>query len=78
MTSTGDAHGRAFGAGLLSSVGELSSFATRAALAPWDLAVIARTPYDPTDYQPKLFVAPSFDRLIDDLMRWIEDGAWRV
>lgn len=65
---------RGFGAGVLSSIGEL-----RRAVGidpgprklPWDLEVIAATPYDPTDYQPQVFVAPSFGRMIEDLNRWL-------
>ena len=68
---------RAFGAGLLSSFGELGTFATRAELREWDLDRIAETPYDPTDYQPWIYVAPSFDRLLGDLIGWIEAGAWK-
>lgn len=57
---------RAFGAGLLGSVGELQRLA-RAELRPWDLETIAATPYDPTDCQPRYFLAPSFERLLDDV-----------
>lgn len=60
---------RAYGAGLLSSYGELGSFRDRAELAPFDVERIARTPYDPTDYQKVLFVAESFD----DMVRRVED-----
>lgn len=68
---------RAWGAGLLSSYGELEGFDTRSELCAWDLDAIAATPYDPTDYQPRLFVAPSFERALDDLIAWIEGGSWR-
>jgi phenylalanine-4-hydroxylase len=68
---------KAFGAGLLSSVGELQNFAERSELLPWDLAQIARTPYDPTTFQPQLFVAPSFTRLLVDVARWVRTGGWR-
>ncbi len=68
---------KAVGAGLLSSAGELSSAAHVPELRPWDLDAIADTPYDPTRMQPHLFVAPSFDRLLSDLIDWVETGAWR-
>ena len=54
---------KAFGAGLLSSFGELGGFEQRAELKPFDPAVIAATPYDPTGYQRVLFVAKSFDAM---------------
>lgn len=62
---------KALGAGLLSSVGEIQRLGA-AELRGWDLEAIAATPYDPTDYQPRYFVAPSFGRLVDDLARWVE------
>jgi len=51
---------KACGAGLLSGAGELASFTTRAELRPFDLAAMAARPYDPTGFQPVLFVAESF------------------
>lgn len=68
---------KAFGAGLLSSVGELRGFAQRASLQDWDLDTIARTTYDPTQMQSTLFVAPSFTRLLTDLSCWLRTGGWR-
>lgn len=62
---------RAYGAGLLSSYGELGSFADRAELAPFDIERISRTPYDPTDYQKILFVAPSFAAMVRQLETWL-------
>ena len=52
---------KAYGAGLLSSFGELGGFQERARLLPFDPAVIAATPYDPTDYQRTLFVGKSLE-----------------
>jgi phenylalanine-4-hydroxylase len=69
---------QAFGAGLLSSCTEIRRLADDAHLADWDLDRIAATPYDPTDLQPCYFVAPSFTRLVGDLLDWLHDGAWRV
>ena len=63
---------------MLSSVGELGRIRGGAELVPWDLDRIADTPYDPTDFQPQLFVAPTFSRAITDLRAWLEDGCWRL
>jgi phenylalanine-4-hydroxylase len=62
---------RAYGAGLLSSAGELEGFDRRATLAPFDLERMAQTPYDPTDYQKILFVAPSFERMVREVEDWL-------
>ncbi len=70
-------HYKAFGAGLLSSIGELERFDTDATLMDWDLEQMAQTPYDPTDYQSHLFVAPSFTRMLAELCAWLRTGAWR-
>jgi phenylalanine-4-hydroxylase len=56
---------KAFGAGLLSSSGELERFATQAQHLPFDLAAMAARPYDPTTYQPVIFVAPSWDAVME-------------
>lgn len=63
---------KGFGAGLLSSVGELERLAA-AEHVPWDVATAAAEPYDPTDYQPRYWVAPSADRLLDDLLGWVRE-----
>ncbi len=57
---------RAYGAGLLSSFGELDEF-RRAELRPWDVVSMGTQPYDITHYQPVLFEASSFDRMVDEL-----------
>ncbi|HSR99976.1 MAG TPA: hypothetical protein VLM79_23135 [Kofleriaceae bacterium] len=62
---------KAYGAGLLSSYGELGDLGAGATLAPFDLEVMAHTPYDPTDYQKILFVAPSFDEMVRRLDAWL-------
>jgi phenylalanine-4-hydroxylase len=64
---------KAYGAGLLSSFGELGSFASRAELKPFDIAEIARTHYDPTSYQKALFVAPSFAEMEKRVSGWLEE-----
>lgn len=55
---------KAVGAGLLSSFGELGRFEREASLQPFDLEVIGRTPFDPTQYQATLFVAESEAELL--------------
>jgi phenylalanine-4-hydroxylase len=57
---------RAYGAGLLSSYGEIEEF-RRAEVRPWDLAQMGTLAYDITRYQPVLFAAESFDHIVDDL-----------
>ena len=57
---------KAYGAGLLSSYGEIEAF--RAAdIRPWDLRAMATQDYDITRYQPVLFAATSFQQMITDL-----------
>jgi phenylalanine-4-hydroxylase len=61
-----DGEARAYGAGLLSSFGEIEAFRD-AELHPWDIEAMGTTRYDISHYQPVLFEAPSFDRLVRDL-----------
>jgi phenylalanine-4-hydroxylase len=68
---------KAVGAGLLSSCGELESFRDRAQLKDWDLETMSALGYDPTDYQPQIFVAPGFDELVSSLGEWLAAGTWR-
>lgn len=68
---------KAFGAGLLSSIGELGAYDTHAEIRAWDLDAIAATPYDPTRYQDVLFAAPSFTHLLVDVCTWVRIGRWR-
>jgi phenylalanine-4-hydroxylase len=58
---------KAVGAGLLSSFGELGRFEHQASLQPFDIEVIGRTPFDPTQYQGTLFVAESEGEMISAL-----------
>ncbi|HUE83735.1 MAG TPA: phenylalanine 4-monooxygenase [Pyrinomonadaceae bacterium] len=53
---------KAYGTGLLSSSGELEAM-SRAELRPFDLEAASGQEYDPTDYQPVLFCADSFDQM---------------
>jgi phenylalanine-4-hydroxylase len=63
---------KVYGAGLLSSFGELGRFETEEGLAGWDVDRIANTPYDPSRYQEQLFVAPSFEQMVADVTRWLD------
>jgi phenylalanine-4-hydroxylase len=56
---------RAYGAGLLSSPGELAWFADHAEVRPLDLHEMATTPYDIHRYQPVLFGASSLEQVLD-------------
>lgn len=62
---------KAYGAGLLSSYGELERFSTHAELQPFNIDVMCATPHDPTEYQRTLFVAPNFAVLVEDLLRFL-------
>jgi phenylalanine-4-hydroxylase len=59
-----DAQVRTYGAGLLSSYGEIQQIA-QADLRPLDLARMGVQTYDITHYQPLLFCAESFDHVED-------------
>jgi len=59
---------KVYGAGLLSSFGELGRFETDERLTEWNVEEIVETPYDPTRYQERLFVAPSFDAMTRDVL----------
>lgn len=62
---------KVFGAGLLSSFGELGRFEREEQLEAWDVDRIAETPYDPTRYQERLFIAPSFATVMHDVTTWL-------
>jgi len=55
---------RAYGAGLLSSIGELSQFATEARIEPLDVTAMGSLAYDIDHYQPVLFGAESLDEAV--------------
>jgi phenylalanine-4-hydroxylase len=61
-----DGQQRAYGAGLLSSFGEIQQFRD-ADIQEWDLRAMGNLAYDITQYQPVLFAARSFDHLVDAL-----------
>ncbi|HVY46872.1 MAG TPA: hypothetical protein VHB21_13385 [Minicystis sp.] len=60
-----------YGAGLLSSYGELGRFVAGAPRRPFDLDAMAATPFDPTDYQAHFFVAPPFGEMVDAVTAWL-------
>ncbi|HWS53244.1 MAG TPA: phenylalanine 4-monooxygenase [Pyrinomonadaceae bacterium] len=57
---------KAYGSGLLSSAGELEAMG-RAELRPLDIEAASRQDYDPTDFQPVLFCADSFEAMYEAL-----------
>lgn len=67
-----DGEVKAYGAGLLSSVGEIHSFTTATELRPFDLVEMGATSYDITRFQDTLFVADSLDQLEDELGSLLE------
>lgn len=61
----------AYGAGLLSSAGELAAMAN-SELRPLDLVEASRQTYDPTQYQQVLYYAESFEamyKMVDEYLR---------
>lgn len=64
---------RAYGAGLLSSVGELGWFAGGAEIRPLDVAMMGTLPYDISRYQPVLFGADDLDEVVAVVGGFYED-----
>lgn len=66
---TEDSVPKAFGAGILSSFGELHTYANPQLVdhLPFELVTMGTTDYDITRYQPVLFRAESTERLLADL-----------
>lgn len=62
----------AYGAGLLSSYGEIQEF-HQAEIRPWDLAAMGTTDYDITRYQPLLFAADGFGQVLEELGAFFDD-----
>jgi phenylalanine-4-hydroxylase len=62
---------KAYGAGLLSSFGELGGFESSAFLKPFDPDEAAERPYDPTDYQAVLYVVSSLEQVTETVARWL-------
>lgn len=65
---------KAFGAGVLSSVGEMDRFVSAPHRA-WDIEEMTRTDFDPTNYQPFYYVGPSVAQMTADLHRWLDEVA---
>ena len=63
---------RTYGAGILSSFGEMERMTTEAELRPLDFDDASARPYDPTRYQPVLYVSPSFPEMVRDVSAWLE------
>jgi phenylalanine-4-hydroxylase len=57
---------KAYGAGLLSSYGEIEAFRD-AEIRPFDLVAMGTQTYDITQYQPVLYAAPSFASMVAEL-----------
>jgi phenylalanine-4-hydroxylase len=64
---------RAYGAGILSSYGEIEEF-RRMEIRPLDFAEMATIEYDITKYQPVLYAAASMDELEDKLGAFFRDA----
>jgi phenylalanine-4-hydroxylase len=62
---------RCYGAGLLSSFGEIEVF-RNARIRPFDIDAMGRTDYDITTYQPVLFAADGIDQVAEELGTWFE------
>ena len=62
---------KAYGAGLISSIGELSSI-TNVPHRPFNITDIINTPYDTQHMQPALFCANSYNQMIDETAEWLQ------
>jgi monomeric phenylalanine-4-hydroxylase len=68
-----DGENKAFGAGLLSSFGELeNAYTDNVERRPFDLERVINTPYEYSDMQPILYVIPSYGYLKDVTRKYIE------
>ena len=64
---------KAYGAGLLSSFGELEhAFGPEVERRPFDLDQVINTPYEYSDMQPVLYVVPSYSYLKEVTRKYIE------
>ncbi len=65
---------KAYGAGLLSSFGELeNAFTDNVERRPFNLEQVINTPYDYSDMQPILYVIPSYAYLKETTRKYIEN-----
>jgi phenylalanine-4-hydroxylase len=62
---------KAYGAGLLSSFGEIEAYQD-AEIRPWNIEEMGTLDYDITHYQPILYSAESFERMVEDLTAYFE------
>jgi phenylalanine-4-hydroxylase len=62
---------KAVGAGLLSSVDEITHVGGSVEIRPFRAALAAETGYDPTDFQTVLFIADSFEHLLAECHQWL-------
>ena len=62
---------KAYGAGLLSSFGEMDAFRD-ADVRAWDFAAMGTIDYDITTYQPVLFAGESMDRVLDEVTAFFD------
>jgi len=65
-----DGQPKAFGAGLVSSAGELAAI-EEAEIRPFDLEAASRQNFDPTSFQPVLFCADSFEAMYSELRAYL-------
>ena len=64
---------KAYGAGLLSSFGELEhAFGDKVERRPFNLEQVINTPYDYSDMQPILYIIPSYAELKEVTRKYIE------
>jgi phenylalanine-4-hydroxylase len=63
---------KTYGAGMLSSFGEMERMTTETELRELDFEAASVLPYDPTRYQPVLFVSPSWDRMVAGVSDWLK------
>jgi len=62
---------RTYGAGLLSSFGEMERISGGAEIRPLDFDDASDRPYDPTRYQPVLYLSASFGEMVRDVSAWL-------
>ena len=67
---------RAYGAGLLSSYGEIDVFRD-AEIRPWDLEAMGTQDYDIAHYQPVLYAGTSMDQVVEELTAFFTSGRTR-
>jgi phenylalanine-4-hydroxylase len=61
---------RCYGAGLLSSYGEIEMF-REAEIRPFDVRAMGMTVYDITRYQPILFAGENMEQIVEELSGWL-------